>query len=703
MMSVRLREDVVRAMAISHGAAANIVEFAPDARTAQAIASGLGRPVAIKLVADDVMHKSRAGGVLLGIAPDQVAARTDALLEEQRGRGAIVRGVTVEAMVDAGLEAVVGGLRTPGFGAVVMFGAGGVDIEMIDDVAFALAPLGRLEAENLVRSTRLGRVVAARMGERVADLVDMILAIGGSSGMLMSEQVTEIDLNPVVVTPARIVAVDARATALHEPAAPPLIPNPRTSYEALRPAIYPKSIAVLGASADPAKMGHRVVRNLVEFGFPGTLLPVSRTSAEICGVPTVRSIDNLPMHVDRAVIALPAAAVPGAVVALAARGARTAHVYTAETPPFDPAWSDSLRVIGPNCIGHYTPYESITMIASHASSPAVGGIAVVSQSGTYAGDAVRRGNELGLRFSFVTSVGNCEDVTPAELLAFCEADDRTEAAAFYLEDDRGADAFFRFAKLMTKPIVLLKGGRSVVGGAAAASHTGALASDPQLLADAARQAGVLLVDDLDQMLDVLSLLQSARAVDGDGLGLIGSGGGVAVVGADKADAWELTIPRLGETARGALERFVAPGASLVNPIDVPIWSLFSGAESFTGAIIEATAADAGVDVLCAFLDLGTVFDMYEGAAGDAIVQMLTDDLLSAPRQNKPLALVLRSGLDQHQDDLVRRLRIEADVSIFDSVDRAIAAIGAVRWLTRWRQGHGAPSDDRGERRRTSEH
>jgi acyl-CoA synthetase (NDP forming) len=271
-------------------------------------------------------------------------------------------------------------------------------------------------------------------------------------------------------------------------------------------------------------------------------------------------------------------------------------------------------------------------------------------------------------------------------LAFCEADDQTTAVAFYLEDDRGADAFFRLAKKMTKPVVLLKGGRTLAGGAAAASHTGALASDPQLLEDVARQSGVLLVENLDQLLDVLSVLQATPDIQGDGLGLIGSGGGVAVVGADTADAWKLSLPRLSDDVLASLERFAAPGTSLTNPIDVPIWSLFKGTESYTGAIIEAAAADDQIDVLCAFLDLGTVFDMHEGQAGDAIVELLTHDLLLAPRKDKLLALVLRSGFAQHQDDLIRRLRLtaaQAGVPMFDSVDRAITAIGGVRTLTRW--------------------
>ncbi|MBY8861390.1 acetate--CoA ligase family protein [Nocardia sp. CA2R105] len=685
-MNPRLREDAVRDLAIGYGVPANAITFAASADDAHRIAATLGVPVAIKLVADEVVHKSKAGGVLLGVAPEEVRTRTRTLLDSQRAAGVNPRGVTVEAMVDAGIEAVVGGLRAPGFGPVVMFGHGGVDIETLDDVVFALAPIDPAGARKMVSHTRLGRVILKRFPDRVDDLVHALLAVGGPEGMLLREQITEVDFNPVVITADRVVAVDARATALDRSDDQEYaVPDIAAAYEALRPAVYPQSVAIIGASADERKMGYRAVRTLVDFGFTGRIFPVSSKNAEICGVSTVADIAGLPVGVDRAVVAVPAAAVPNTLRALADRGTHTAHVYTADTEPLADAVSGtSLRVLGPNCIGHYSAYEGVTMISPGASTANPGYLAFVSQSGTYAGDVLRRGTELGLGFSFVSSVGNCDDVTPAELLAFCEADPRTEAVAFYLEDDRWAGQFFRLARTMTKPVVLFKGGRTAAGGAAAASHTGALASDPQLLEDAARQAGVHLVDDLDQLLDVLTALQFVPRLGGDNLALLGSGGGVAVVGSDRADRWDLRLAPFSAATRDRLAPFDAPGSSLSNPIDIPIWSMFDESGSFTGAIVTAVAEDESIDAICAFLDLGTVFDMKTVEHGDKLVWMLTQDILEAPRGDTPVVLVLRSGFDANQDELVRQLRpvaAAAGVALFDSVDRAIDALGAIRWMT----------------------
>jgi acyl-CoA synthetase (NDP forming) len=682
----RLREDVVRNLVLQYGGAANEVWFAEDGAAAESLAVEIGRPVAVKLVADDVVHKSKAGGVLLGVAPDAVRDAAEAMMRSHIERGSDVRGVTVEAMVDAGVEVVVGGLQTPGFGPVVMFGHGGVDVEYLDDVAFAIAPVDEREARALILRTRVGRALAARLPARIDDLVATILAVGGTKGLLENEGVTEVDLNPIVVSPERVVAVDARATELEQEHRARVTPNPQAIYDQLRAAIYPESIAVVGASADPAKMGYRVVNGLVEMGFMGTVVPVSRSTSEVCGLPAVAKVDDLPDDVHSAVVALPASAVPEALSDLARRGVRTAHVYTSDIPPLDPSLPQrGIRVLGPNCMGHYAPSVGMSMIAPHASSRTTGALAVVSQSGTYAGDAVRRGAYLGLQFSFVSSVGNCDDVTPAELLAFCEADPATQAVAFYLEGDEGAEEFFHLARTTRMPVVLLKGGRTVTGAAAAASHTGALASDPQLLVDVAAQAGVLLVDDLDQMLDVLLMAQMTPGINGDGLGLLGSGGGVAVVGADTADAWGLTLPRFGPEAQAQLASFAAPGTSLVNPVDVPVWSMFSNEQPFTGAMVTGVATEKSVDALCAFIDVGTVFDIKDFEAGSALLWRLTDDLVNADREGKPLALVLRSGFDPNQDELIRQLRsvaASAGVAVFESVDRAVAAIGGCRFLAR---------------------
>ncbi|WP_027945814.1 acetate--CoA ligase family protein [Amycolatopsis taiwanensis] len=685
----RLREDAIRDLVIRYGIPANPVVFAASPAAAADAARQAGRRVAVKLVADGVVHKSKAGGVLLGLAPEQVEPSVEKLFADQQKRGVAVRGVTVEPMIEPGPEVVVGALHDPGFGPIIMVGSGGVDVEILGDVAFAMAPLDSRAATELIDRTRIGAVLRRRFPAAHTQLADLLVRIAGVDGLLLSEPVDQVDLNPVVVGKDSIIAVDARAVARGEDA-PIATPDPATAFEQLRPAIYPQSVTVLGASADPAKMGHRAVRTLVDQGFEGAIHPVSRSATVILGHQAVATIADLPDGLDRAVIALPAKAVPDALRELARKGTKTAHVYTADTTDLGEVVAGTpLRVLGPNCIGHYTPYSRMTMIGRSASSEEQGSIAFISQSGTYAGDVVRRGNELGVRFSFVSSVGNCDDVSPSELLAFCEADPRTSLAAFYLEDDSDARQFFTLAAQVSIPVVLFKGGRSAAGGAAAASHTGALASDPQLLRDAAAAAGVILVENLDELLDTLLVAQYAPGLTGTGLGLVGSGGGVAVVGSDVAHEHGLVLPRLAPATAQALAPYDAPGSSLSNPVDIPVWSLFDGSRSFTGALVRALAADPGIDCLCAYLDLGTVYDLKDGKEAADLVDLLTEDLIDADRNGVPLTLVLRSSGSAEQDELVRRLRGVAaarGVAVVDSVERAIAALGRTRAAYAFRDG-----------------
>ena len=234
----RLREDVIRDLAIRYGIPANPVTFAATPEAAAEAARGVGRPVAVKLVADGVVHKSTAGGVLLGLVAAEVQQAVEGLFIEQAARDVQVRGVTVEPMVEPGPEVVVGALHDPGFGPIVMVGSGGVDVETLGDVAFALAPLDRDAAIAMIDKTRIGAVLRRRFATGHAQLVDLLLRVGGADGLLLSEPVDQIDLNPVVVGADRIVAVDARAVVRSSDVDVALdLPDPADFHEQLRPGI----------------------------------------------------------------------------------------------------------------------------------------------------------------------------------------------------------------------------------------------------------------------------------------------------------------------------------------------------------------------------------------------------------------------------------------------------------------------------------
>lgn len=676
----RLRDDEARALAERYGVPINPVTFVDREGQFTEPAEGY---FAIKLVANGVVHKAASGGVILNVPGNEVAKKAKELIVFHRDADIDVTGVTIEQMVDPGLELVIGGVDNPNFGPMVMFGQGGVDIEVIKDLAFALAPFERDDAETLILATRAGNILNQRFPDKFDAVVRALIAVGGSEGLLLSEPIAEIDLNPVVINGETCVAVDARAsTSAPGKSIGPTNLSPQAIYGELSRAVYPQSVVIVGASTNPAKLGGRAVRNLVDFGFDGDIFPVHPSADNICGIPAISGISEIPLGIDRAIVALPADKVPQALNDLAEREVLCAHILTADTPPIDADLRNrGLRVIGPNSMGHYTPYRRMSMLSPASSSKIEGGVAFVSQSGTYASDAVRRGKELGINFSFVTSVGNCEDLAPSEMLAFCEADPRTEIIAFYIEDDRDAGAFFRLAKACVKPILLFKGGRTEAGAAAAASHTGALVGDQGVLENLAAQAGVQLVGSIEQLLDALQIFQQGRILNGGGLGLVGSGGGVAVVGSDEADKYGMSIPRLSAATLGALRRFDAPGVSLTNPIDIPVWSLYDSNGAITEDLLGVIADDPAIGALCSYLCVGSVFDMLGPTRARTVCREIVEGILSGTPAAMPSALVLRSGYSREQEDLIRELRddsAEREIPVYPTIGRAVGAIAMLR-------------------------
>src|SRR5690606_2425471 len=150
-----------------------------------------------------------------------------------------------------------------------------------------LAPVDKDAATDLIGRTTVGRIIERHTPERIDDLVNALLAVAGDDGLLLNEAVTDVDLNPIVVSSDSIIAVDARARQLDRSVDTAVLPSPPAAYDRLKPAIYPESVAVIGASQDPRKMGNRAVRTLVDFGYEGRIIPVGRNAGTVCDIAAV--------------------------------------------------------------------------------------------------------------------------------------------------------------------------------------------------------------------------------------------------------------------------------------------------------------------------------------------------------------------------------------------------------------------------------
>jgi acetyltransferase len=346
----------------------------------------------------------------------------------------------------------------------------------------------------------------------------------------------------------------------------------------------PGAVAVLGASRNPAKLGFKLLQNVLEHGYAGRVYPVNPSGEPILGLASVRSIAELPGGVDLALVSLPAAAVPAAIEALAARGARAAVVLSsgfgevddsgrdAEAAVLRAAGAAGLRLVGPNCMGVYSAPARLNGTYFWDLPRVEGGIGVVSQSGAYGGLVFRHLGGRGLGVSRFVSIGNQADVDVAEVLEYLRDDRATTLVACFVEAVRDGRRFVEAARgvAATKPLVILKGGRSDAGRRAAGSHTGSLAGSYEVFGAACRYAGAVLADETEEFFDAIETLSIAGAPRpvARRIAVVTVSGGPSVVAADAAEREGLVVPALDAAARHALRALLPPFAAVGNPVDL---------------------------------------------------------------------------------------------------------------------------------------
>ena len=351
----------------------------------------------------------------------------------------------------------------------------------------------------------------------------------------------------------------------------------------LRPFFHPDTVAVVGASRDPTKIGSRLLDEMIRTDFQGEIYPVNPNATEIQGLKTYPSVRDIPNGVDLAVIAVPREAVPGVVDDCAARGVRALIVITAgfaETNPegktlqqqlADKVRGYGMRMIGPNCMGLLNTDPSVRLNASFSPVfPPRGPLAMSSQSGALGLAILALAAKRGLGLSTFVSVGNKADVSGNDLIEYWESDPATKVILLYLESFGNPRRFAQIARRVgqEKPIVAVKGGRSLAGRRAAGSHTAALAASDVAVDALFRQTGVIRAEALDELFDIAVALSSQPLIQGRRIGIVTNAGGPGILCADACAAAGLTVPEVPEETQKALRGFLPAAASISNPIDM---------------------------------------------------------------------------------------------------------------------------------------
>ncbi|WP_049578243.1 acetate--CoA ligase family protein [Streptomyces sp. SBT349] len=562
--------------------------LATSAEEAVGFAEAMGLPVVLKIVSPQILHKTDAGGVLVGLeTPEAVAEGYATILANARAYdpAATIVGVQVQQLVPPGQEVIVGAVSDPTFGKVVAFGLGGVLVEVLQDVTFRLAPASAADAGSMLDSIAAAAVLRGTRGAEPVDRGALAEVIVRLSDLVTDfPEIGEADLNPVVALPHRdgspgAIAADVRIILDPDPA--PARPrfSPEDILRSMDRLMKPDAVAVIGASAEEGKIGNSVMKNLVNGGFAGEIYPVNPKAEEILGRRAYAGISDVPGPVDVAVFAIPARFVPAALEEAGRKGVAAAVLIpsgfaeTGETELQDKvvaiARKYGVRILGPNIYGYY--YTPSNLSATFCTPYDVkGGVALSSQSGGIGMAILGFSRTTRTGVSAIVGLGNKSDLDEDDLLTFFAEDPHTTAIAMHLEDLKDGRAFVEAARrtVPKKPVVVLKAGRTALGARAAGSHTGALAGDDRVYDDILRQAGVIRAPGLNEMLEYARALPALPAPTGENVVIITGAGGSGVLLSDACVEAGLTLMDIPPDLDEAFRRFIPPFGAAGNPIDI---------------------------------------------------------------------------------------------------------------------------------------
>lgn len=465
------------------------------------------------------------------------------------------------------------------------------------------------------------------------------------------------------------------------------------------PLFEPKTVAVIGASAKGGALPNTFIRRIREFGYSGAIYPIHPSAPEIDGLPAYKTLADTPLPVDYAYIAVAGAQIAGMLEA--AKGhVRFAQVISSGFGEVDEgkdlqeklvaaARAGGMRLIGPNCLGIYSPRGRVTF--AEVGPQAVGSVGIISQSGGLGTDIIRRGLGRGIKFSGLITVGNCADVVPTELIEYYFADSQTKVVGMYIETAKDGRRLFEMlrASKAAKPVVILKGGRTQQGIAAAASHTGSLAGDDRVWVALSRQTGCVLVDTLDQFIDTLLIFQSLTpkaAKPTQHVTLFGNGGGTSVLAADFYARLGLDVtPFAADTIESLAALKLPPGTSITNPVDCPVGTLQQEDGRVAEKILDIIYRNGKPDALVMHLNLSA----FVGRSKPEVLDNLMAAALRVQQRYPGQAhflLVLRSDGEPALEERKREFRSKAvalGVPVYDEMSNAGYALAALNWHERF--------------------
>ncbi|HZY12698.1 MAG TPA: acetate--CoA ligase family protein [Beijerinckiaceae bacterium] len=556
---------------------------ASSAADAAKLADRMGYPVVLKIVSPDILHKTEAGGVIVGVK-DAASAREgyDRILASAKKykADAKIEGVQVQQMLAGGTEVIVGSITDGSFGKLVAFGLGGVLVEILKDVTFRLAPATKQDALSMLDGIQAHEMLhGVRGGDPVSRdaLADVIVKVS----QLVSDfpEISELDLNPVFATKKGAIAADVRIVLDFNQKPRPQVRSNDEIVAAMNRIMKPDALAVIGASAETGKIGNSVMKNLINGGYKGKIYPIHPKADEIMGMKAYKSVKDVPGDIDVAVFAIPAQFVAAALtecgekkiagaVLIPSGFAETGNVKGQEELQ-EIGRKYNIRLMGPNIYGFYYTWKNLCATFCTAYD-VKGSAALSSQSGGIGMAIIGFSRSAKMGVSAIVGLGNKSDIDEDDLLAFFEQDDNTKVIAQHCEDLKDGRAFAEAAKRVSKkkPVIVLKAGRTSAGAKAASSHTGALAGNDKIYEDVFAQSGVVRARSLRQLLEFARGVPILPTPKGENVVIITGAGGSGVLLSDAVIDNGLSLMSFPKDLDEAFKKFIPPFGASGNPVDI---------------------------------------------------------------------------------------------------------------------------------------
>jgi acetyl coenzyme A synthetase (ADP forming)-like protein len=434
----------------------------------------------------------------------------------------------------------------------------------------------------------------------------------------------------------------------------------------------PKSVAIVGASTTPNKIGNVLMRNFLDSRFQGGLYPVNPKHAEVFGIKCYPKVSDIPKKVDCVIVATPAETVPGIVEDCAAAKSGGVVILSGGFEEINredlagrirkAALDNDMPIVGPNCLGVFNPYtnvDSIFLPRYKLERPKPGDIAFITQSGAVGSTVMDLAAYYGLGFSKFISYGNSTVLDEADFLEYLMHDKQTSSIILYIEGAKDGRKLLGAMKKVnkTKPIIALKAGRGAGGQAAAHSHTGNIAGSYLAYHAAFRQSKVIEAEGIHEVFDFVKIFNQPKP-KGKRVGVITNGGGMGVLTTDSIEAEGLSMAKFSPQTEKALAMILPPYGTVSNPLDLVA---DAGVEAYTKAI-DAMMDDPGIDALAIVVLTQTP------PIDERIIHVLTK---ASDDKRKPIATISIGGT---YTEAYRKILESKGVPSYDSPRAAVKAL-----------------------------